>query len=102
MEDRILNRGKKNIRNNLKKFLCGQGFSQRMSEVHMQYSEKVNVCTGIVGDHIIVSFFVDDLLHRNKYLAMFQNNVVKTLANIFPYLTNIQASANTWGSSISV
>lgn len=47
-----------------------------MNEEHTPYSEKVNVCSEIVGDHISGSFHIDDVLNESNCLPILQNNVL--------------------------
>ncbi|KAJ8945207.1 hypothetical protein NQ318_009852 [Aromia moschata] len=64
-----------------------------MREVHMQNSDKVNVWAGIIGENIIGPFFIDGNLNGETYLALLQNNVVPTIANLYPAEGNPQLPA---------
>ncbi|KAJ8957744.1 hypothetical protein NQ318_017642 [Aromia moschata] len=61
-----------------------------MRELHTQNPEKVNVWAGIIGENIIGSFFIDGNLNGETYLALLQNNVVPTMANLYPAERNPQ------------
>lgn len=65
-----------------------------MRELHTQNPEKVNVWAGIIGDHVIGPFFIDGNLNGDNYLALLQNNVVPTLANLYPAQANPQVPAD--------
>lgn len=49
---------------------------------HTQSPGKVNVWTGIVGDHMIGPLFFDGNLSGDKYLALLENIVIPTLLNL--------------------
>jgi len=54
-----------------------------MRESKSQYPQKLNVWTGIVGEHIIRPFFIDGNLTAQKYEAMLRDDIVPTVRNIF-------------------
>ncbi|KAJ8933593.1 hypothetical protein NQ318_003349 [Aromia moschata] len=54
-----------------------------MRELHTQNPEKINVWSGIIGENIIGSFFIDGNLNGETYLALLQNNVVPPMANLY-------------------
>lgn len=66
-----------------------------MREEHTQYPVKVNVWAGIVGNHIIGPFFIEGNLNGDRYLALLQNDVIPTLANLYPDPGNPQVPMNT-------
>ncbi|KAJ8936038.1 hypothetical protein NQ318_015444 [Aromia moschata] len=61
-----------------------------MRELHTQNPEKVNVWAGLIGKNIIGPFFIDGNLNGETYLALLQNNVVPTMANLYPAEGNPQ------------
>ncbi|KAJ8937585.1 hypothetical protein NQ318_017654 [Aromia moschata] len=65
-----------------------------MRELHTQNPEKVNVWAGIIGENIIGPFFIDGNLNGETYLALLQNNVVPTMANLYPTEGNPQLPGN--------
>ncbi|KAJ8943651.1 hypothetical protein NQ318_005653, partial [Aromia moschata] len=60
----------------------------------MQNPEEVNVWAGIIGENTIGSFFIDGNLNGETYLALLQNNVVPTMANLYPAEGNPQLPGN--------
>ncbi|KAJ8942110.1 hypothetical protein NQ318_000705 [Aromia moschata] len=52
--------------------------------LHTQNPEKVNIWAGTIGENIIGPFFIDGNLNGETYLALLQNNVVPTMANLYP------------------
>ncbi|KAJ8939827.1 hypothetical protein NQ318_013046 [Aromia moschata] len=60
--------------------------------LHTQHPEKV--WAGIIGEHIIGPFFVNGNLN-GIYFALLQNNVVPTMANLYPAEGNPQLPGNT-------
>ncbi|KAJ8944850.1 hypothetical protein NQ318_012999 [Aromia moschata] len=67
---------------------------QWMRELRTQNPEKVNVWAGIIGENIIGPFFIDGNLNGETYLALLQNNVVLTMANLYPAEGNPQLPGN--------
>ncbi|KAJ8943071.1 hypothetical protein NQ318_015327 [Aromia moschata] len=65
-----------------------------MRELHTPNPEKGNVWAGIIGDHIIGLFFIDGNLNGETYLALLQNNVVPTMADLYPSEGNPQLPGN--------
>ncbi|KAJ8935534.1 hypothetical protein NQ318_001765 [Aromia moschata] len=65
-----------------------------MRERHTQNPEKVNVWAGIIVEYIIGHFFIGGNLNGETYLALLQNNVVPTMANLYPVEENPQLSDN--------
>ncbi|KAJ8941074.1 hypothetical protein NQ318_003255 [Aromia moschata] len=65
-----------------------------MRELHTQNPEKVNVWAGIIGENIIGPFFIDGNLNGETNLALLQNNVVPTMANLYPAEGNPQLQGN--------
>ncbi|KAJ8941495.1 hypothetical protein NQ318_005218 [Aromia moschata] len=65
-----------------------------MRELHTQNPEKVNVWAGIIGENIIGPFFIDVNLNGETYLALLRNNVVPTMANLYPAEGNPQLPGN--------
>ncbi|KAJ8937425.1 hypothetical protein NQ318_012623 [Aromia moschata] len=63
---------------------------QWMWELHTQTPQKVNVWAGIIGENIIGPFFIDGNLNGETYLALLQNNIVPTMANLYPAEGNPQ------------
>lgn len=45
-------------------------------QVHTQRPQKLNVWAGILGDHIIGPFFIDDNLTGEKYLDVLENRII--------------------------
>ena len=62
-----------------------------MRKLPTQNSEKVNFWEGIIGNHVIGSFFIDGNWNGLNYLALLQNNIVPT---IYPAQENPQVPAN--------
>ncbi|KAJ8940346.1 hypothetical protein NQ318_012643 [Aromia moschata] len=65
-----------------------------MRELHTQIPDKVNVWAGIIGENIIGPFFIDANLNGETYLALLQNNVAPTIANLCPAEGNPQFPGN--------
>ncbi|KAJ8935862.1 hypothetical protein NQ318_015973 [Aromia moschata] len=72
---------------------CSRENPHWMRELHTQNPEKINVWTGIIGENIIGPFFINGNLNGETYLALLQNNVVPTLANLYPAEGNPQLTA---------
>ncbi|KAJ8963203.1 hypothetical protein NQ318_018669 [Aromia moschata] len=49
---------------------------------------------GILGENIIGPFFIDGNLNGETYLVLLQNNVVPTMANLYPAEGNPQLPGN--------
>lgn len=47
-----------------------------------QYPQKLNVWSGIVGNHIIGPIFIEGNLNSNKYLDLLRNEVIPRLQNL--------------------
>lgn len=45
------------------------------SETHSQIPQKLNVCAGILGDHIVGPYFIDGNLNGQKYLDLLDTTV---------------------------
>ncbi|KAJ8943067.1 hypothetical protein NQ318_015322 [Aromia moschata] len=65
-----------------------------MRELHTPNPENVNVWAGIIGDHIIGPYFIDGNMNGETYLALLQNNVVPTMADLYPAEGNPQLPGN--------
>ena len=48
------------------------------------YSQKINVCCGFIGRHIIDSFFIKGNLTSDKYLQLLQQSFIPLLGQIYP------------------
>ncbi|KAJ8958936.1 hypothetical protein NQ318_019706 [Aromia moschata] len=59
-----------------------------VSKIEKQFRER------IIGENIIGPFFIDDNLNGETYLALLQNNVVPTMANLYPAEGNPQLPGN--------
>ncbi|KAJ8947969.1 hypothetical protein NQ318_021068 [Aromia moschata] len=73
---------------------CSRENPHWMRELHTQNPEKVNVWAGIIGDNIIGLFFIDGNMNGETYLALLQNDVVPTMANLYPAEGNPQLPGN--------
>ncbi|KAJ8962106.1 hypothetical protein NQ318_018060, partial [Aromia moschata] len=74
--------------------ICTREYPHWMRELHTQNPEKVNVWAGITGENIIDPFFVDVNLNGRTYLALLQNNVIPTMAILYPAEGNPQLAGN--------
>lgn len=54
-----------------------------MRQSHTQRPQKINVWAGIVGDHVVGPIFIENL-NGARYLDMLREQVVPTLAELFP------------------
>ncbi|KAJ8947446.1 hypothetical protein NQ318_009747 [Aromia moschata] len=70
-----------------------------MRELHTQNPEKVNVWAGKIGENITGPFFIDGNLNGETYLALLQNNVVPTIANLYPAKETHNTQVMQYGSS---
>lgn len=66
-----------------------------MEALHTQYSQKVNVWCGIIGEHIIEPFFIEGNLNCDKYLQLLQSDIIPI--QLFPSVNNPNVIAeNVW------
>ncbi|KAJ8952214.1 hypothetical protein NQ318_022664 [Aromia moschata] len=73
-----------------------------MRELHTQNPEKGNVWAGITGENIIGAFFIDGNLNGETCLALLQNNVVPTMANLYPAEGTPQFPAHRSGNVVDI
>ncbi|KAJ8957627.1 hypothetical protein NQ318_017516 [Aromia moschata] len=59
-----------------------------VSKIEKQFRER------IIGENIIGPFFIDGNFNGETYLALLQNNVVPTMANLYPAEGNPQLRGN--------
>ncbi|KAG5892168.1 hypothetical protein JTB14_026406 [Gonioctena quinquepunctata] len=59
-----------------------------MMDGHTQYPQKVNVWAGIINDRIIGPYFFEGNLTGVRYLEFLRNELIPSLADIFPNANN--------------
>lgn len=57
--------------------------------VRTQYPQKLNVWTGILGNHIIGPLIIDGNLNGNKYLELLENQIIPAVQNLPVNFDNI-------------
>lgn len=54
-----------------------------MRDSHTQYTQKINVWAGIIVDHVIGPFFIDENLNAVKYLNLLETRIVSAIQQLF-------------------
>lgn len=55
-----------------------------MMEHRTQYSQKLNVWAGIIGDNIMGPLFINGTLTSEKYYTLLRSQVIPQLALLYP------------------
>jgi len=55
-----------------------------MRDNKSQYPDKINVWIGMIGDHLIGSFFIDGNLNSEMYETMLIEQIIPAIRNLFP------------------